>query len=81
MQRSHSKHHINFPASSKPLFGGDSTKYSNDTKTDLSSYKQNTDVYVGVTETSITEFPLPLGGSSSPMSLSPVFIAARTVKQ
>lgn len=63
------------------LFTGDITKYWNDTTTDWSSYKQNTKVYISVTETSITEFSLPLWGSACSMSPSPAFVAVQTVKQ
>lgn len=47
--------------------------YSNVTATDWSSYKQNTKVYVSVTETSITEFSFLLGGSACSTSQSPIF--------
>lgn len=72
-QRSHSKHKINFPVSSKVLVKCGITKYSNVTATDWSSYKQNTKVHVSVTEINITEFSLPLGSSACSMSQSPAF--------
>lgn len=72
MQRSHSKHKSIFQWV-KVLVKGNISKYSNVTATDWSSYKQNTKVYVSVTETNITEFSLLLGSSACSMSQSPAF--------
>lgn len=65
----------------KVLVKGDITKYSSVTATDLSSYEQNTKVYVSVTETSITRiFSSFRRFSLLPVSVSSLSTAAQIVK-